>query len=93
MHLPCCCGRLCLPQPPLTPCCCHPLSFVLLAPTAAQVLLPRVPAASVAAVFSKNLCRTLADNLRDPTATLYAMSRRVMVGARLAASAHSMHTA
>lgn len=48
-----------------------------------QLLLPRTPAAAVPSLFSRNLVRTLADNLRVPGAFLHAMARRVMVRLQL----------
>lgn len=46
-----------------------------------QVILPRLPAAATAAVFSRNFSHALVLNLRQPGNYLHAMAKRVMVRA------------
>lgn len=56
------------------PCPNHALAQLFL------VLLPRLPADAVPAIFSRNFCRTVSDNVGKPDTYLHAMAKRVMVG-------------
>jgi hypothetical protein len=48
-------------------------------PAALQVMLPRIPASATPVVFSRNFCRTLANNLSKGDTYLHAMTKKVIV--------------